>query len=311
MPGRGAGQRATRDRADTTHGAGNRNEQVAGVIESHLPDRPLEEDVAPGDEGPGLAAVRRLVDAHARFRIARGIRLARARVQRVSGSILRIDEQGTDRVDTEAAGDESPVRAQKRLVGPPDTASRRRDVERALILGARRRDRHRRHAAARHVLGPVEQERIEHGGVGRLAGADQLPGAGRRRARIERRPAVPGIQGGLSRYLGLGVRPQQVRFDLGSVIRPTGFVGPDESAFVVARAHVRIAFLEDEGARRRRAGRMRFLHRHDGHDHGGDAHRGHRGQTQVREARPRSLVHNISFRVIEWDEHGYRLPAAA
>ena len=67
----------------------------------------------------------------------------------------------------------------ERLVRPPDAAAGRGDVERQLLWRAGRRDGHRRHAAARDVLRPVEEERIEHGRIGRLARTDELPGAGR------------------------------------------------------------------------------------------------------------------------------------
>src|SRR5439155_13059729 len=124
-------------------------------IESHLPDRALEEDVAAGNECPGLAAVRRLVDTDARFRIGRSVRLAGAGIERVARRIARIHEQRANRVRAETAGDVLPVRAVERLIGTPDTTPRRRNVKRALAEGAARRDRHRRHAAARYVLRPV------------------------------------------------------------------------------------------------------------------------------------------------------------
>ena len=193
-----------------------------GVIESHLPDRPLEKDVAARNERPGLATVRRLVDTDSRFRVARGVRLARAGIERVSGRITRIHEQRADRVGAETVGKKLPVRARERLVGAPNTASRRGDVERALALGASRRDGHGRHAAARHVLRTVKEERIEYGWIGRLARTDQLPGAGRMRAGIQCRPTTAGRQSCVSRDLGLGVGPQQIGLDARRGIRAAG-----------------------------------------------------------------------------------------
>ena len=66
---RTAGHCAAGDGRNATYAARDRDEQLACVVESHLTDRALEEDVAPGNEGPRLTSVGRLEDADTRLRV--------------------------------------------------------------------------------------------------------------------------------------------------------------------------------------------------------------------------------------------------
>ena len=93
MPGGRAGQRATGHGADTPHSARDRNKQVACIIEIHLPDRSLEKFAAVRHERPSVAAIGRLIDAHASFGITRGVGFTGTRVDSLAGGIARIKKQ--------------------------------------------------------------------------------------------------------------------------------------------------------------------------------------------------------------------------
>jgi hypothetical protein len=67
MPRRRARRCTAANRAYPTDATRNRDEQVAIFIENHLPNRSLEENLAPSDERPAVAAIGRFVDADAGF----------------------------------------------------------------------------------------------------------------------------------------------------------------------------------------------------------------------------------------------------
>src|SRR6478672_2933834 len=130
MSGSSTRRCAARHGTHAADGAGDRNEQVPGVVKIHDADGALKEDVGSRNQRPGLAAVRCLVDTDSRFRIARSIRFAGAGIERVARSVVRIHEERADGIDAETARDESPSRvAGERLVGPPNTTARGGDVE--------------------------------------------------------------------------------------------------------------------------------------------------------------------------------------
>ena len=131
--------------------------------------------------GPGVTAVRRLVDADARDAAgAADVRLAGPHVDRVAGRVVRVDGHRAGRVDPERSAEVLPVRlTDQRVLRAPHTAARGRDVELAVTRHARVADRDRRRPASRDVLGrDVAERAAEHRllRVERLARADRDPG---------------------------------------------------------------------------------------------------------------------------------------
>ena len=92
-----------------------------------------------------VAVVVRRVDADAGLGVARGIRLAGARVQGVG---LRVVDQRSDGVRAEAVGEELPLDVGGEcVVGPPDASAGGGHPDAAGVETAGRIDRERRHAA--------------------------------------------------------------------------------------------------------------------------------------------------------------------
>ncbi len=248
--GRAARKRAAADRADASYAAADRNEKIAGAVESHLSNRSLEEHIAAGHQRPVVAAVGRLIDADAGFRVGGSILLAGGRVQRVAGRIGGVEKKRSDRVRAEAAGDVLPflrgIRV-KRLIGSPDAAAGCRDVQTAMTFRAVGRQRHPCDAARRDVRRGIAK-RIQHARDVRDARANELPASGGMRVAIERRPPVPRRNRRLRRDVASRKRALLVILHGGRVKAPH-VVGPEQRALVgaVFRQHT---FLEREAGRR-------------------------------------------------------------
>ena len=200
VAGGAAGARAAGHRGDAAHRAGDTGQQVAALVEGETRHRALEEDVAARDQQPGLAAVGGLEDADARLGVARGVGFAGADVDGVPARVTRVDEDRADRVRPRrrrrcANADERPGRfgAIERLVGDPDAAAGRAEVEPAVAPVAGGRDAQRGHAAGGDVWGAVEEEDVEQRGVARLVErSDRRPLAYRLPVLLER--LEPGLR---------------------------------------------------------------------------------------------------------------------
>ncbi len=175
-----ADRAAARHGADAANRARQADKQLVVLVERQGTDRAVAEGVAAGNERPRVAAVGRLVDAEAGLGVRGGIRLAGARVNRVTGWIGGVDKQRADRVRAERGRLVLPVDLAVlvgRLVGDPDTAARGAEVERALLGLLATADRHCGHAARGGVLLAAREELVEQRRVLRLVRPDRLPRA--------------------------------------------------------------------------------------------------------------------------------------
>ena len=140
---------------------------------------------APGTSAQWSPPSVELVEAEAGLGVARAALFTGAGVDRAATLVGRVDQQRADRGRRDVAADRGPVRVRvERVVRPPDSAARSRDVERAVLaalVGAAWIDGERRHAA-RPLRRPVERLGGERGHVVRER-AELLPGAAVLRAR--------------------------------------------------------------------------------------------------------------------------------
>ena len=247
---------------------------------------------------PGVAAVRGLVDAHARLRVRRDVRLAGARIERVTAGVGRVDDQRADGIGAETAGDVLPFLGRigvKRFIGAPDAAAGRRDVEAAFaavvvlvaVVAAFRRDGHRRDAAGRDVWSGIAEGVQDARNIG-LARPDQLPRARGVRLAVHRFPAAFRGKGRFPRHLVGRVRAFQVGLHRRRVVGPSEFAGSEQRLLVAARLQIGDAPLEGETLHRR-ARHAGSLHGRDGDHRNSDTHRAGGGQAGTREARLRTL----------------------
>ena len=103
----------------------------------------------------------RRVDADAGLGVARGIRLAGARVEGVG---LRVVDQRSDGVRAEAVGEELPLDVGGEcVVGPPDASAGGGHPDAAGVEPAGRIDRERGHAAGDAEVGGLVVEDVQHG----------------------------------------------------------------------------------------------------------------------------------------------------
>ena len=143
------------------------------------------------------------------------------------------------------------------------------------------RDGHRGHPARGDVLVAVAED-VQHRGIGRLAGPDELPRPARMRPCAQRRPRPLGSERRVDRDLVRRIGALQVRFDLGCRIRPPPLVAADGRLGVLAGCHrVAVTLRVDDRIRLAGAGRS-------GPQRGDESDRGHReaegGQSRRDEA---------------------------
>ena len=172
-------QRSAADRADAADAAADRHEQTAGAVKRHLANRSLEEHIAAGHQRPCVAAVGRLVDPDSSLRIARRVLLAGRGIQRVAARVVGIEQERSDGVGPEAAGDELPLLrgiGMKCLRRSPDAAARGRHKQSAVTLSAVGRQRQGRDAPCGGVRRRVA-EGVQDAGDRRDARPHQLPGS--------------------------------------------------------------------------------------------------------------------------------------